>query len=314
MVSLVVGKFSLTTFDPLCQRIVNDVRQLAGIATGNSQMGKQNSMRQPVTICLINQKGGCGKSSTCFHLAGALAKEGMRVLLVDADPQGSLSQGFLGSALVESLPVSETMAALFDDETYFLDYNQLPRPTLDELIQIVPANQHLARHNFPMPETTGLKQFAVRNLLEELSDFDIVLIDCPPNLYLCSWNAMIAADYVVIPVPPEDFGTQGLRTVHQAVENVRELNPKLRRLGHLISRYDRRLLVHRSYERELRKLYQEMVLDTLIPEAAAFKVALTARMPVTHHAPRSRAANMTRELAKELLERIADHAEKRRVA
>ena len=91
---------------------------------------------------------GCGKSSTCFHLAGALAKEGMRVLLVDADPQGSLSQGFLGSALVESLPVSETMAALFDDETYFLDYNQLPRPTLDELIQIVPANQHLARHNF----------------------------------------------------------------------------------------------------------------------------------------------------------------------
>ena len=80
------------------------------------------------------------------------------------------------------------MAALFDDETYFLDYKQLPRPTLDELIQIVPANQHLARHNFPMPETTGLKQFAVRNLLEELSGFDIVLIDCPPNLYLCSWN------------------------------------------------------------------------------------------------------------------------------
>ena len=76
---------------------------------------------------------------------------------------------------------------------------------------------------------------------------------------------MIAADYVVIPVPPEDFGTQGLRTVHQAVENVRELNPKLRRLGHLISRYDRRLLVHRSYERELRKLYENMVLDTLIP-------------------------------------------------
>ena len=84
-------------------------------------------------------------------------------------------------------------------------------------------------------------QFAVREFLREAVEFDIVLIDCPPNLYRCSWTALVAADYVVIPVPPEDFGTQGLRAVHQTIEQARKLNPELRRLGHLITRSDRRL-------------------------------------------------------------------------
>ena len=70
-----------------------------------------------ISMCLINQKGGCGKSSSCFHLAGALALQDHRVLLVDADPQGSLSQAFLGSSTVENLPAASTLAALFDDHS-----------------------------------------------------------------------------------------------------------------------------------------------------------------------------------------------------
>ena len=78
-----------------------------------------------IALCLINQKGGCGKSSTCFHLAGAFAASGCSVLLIDADPQGSLSQGFLGSDFVENLPASKTLAALFDEDCFFLDQQQL---------------------------------------------------------------------------------------------------------------------------------------------------------------------------------------------
>ena len=125
-----------------------------------------------------------------------------------------------------------------------------------------------------------MTQFAIREFLEQNDHYDIVLIDCPPNLYQCSWNSMIAASYVVIPVPPEDFGTQGLRAVHQAIDNARKLNPTLRRLGHLVTRYDKRLLVHRSYEQRLRELYKAMVLDTIIPEVSAFNVALACRQPV----------------------------------
>jgi chromosome partitioning protein len=266
-----------------------------------------------VTLCLINQKGGCGKSSTCFHLAGAFVESGCSVLLVDADPQGSLSQGFLGSDFVESLPASETLAALFDESCFFLDRRRLIRPTRFEGISIVPANQHLANYNAPRPETAGMLQFSIREFLEEQEDFDIVIIDCPPNLYQCSWNAMIAASHVLIPVPPEDFGTQGLRAVHQCIDHARQLNPALRRLGHLVTRYDKRLLVHRSYEQRLRELYQKMVLDTIIPEASAFKVALACRQPVEFYSPKAAAAEAMRDLVAEIVAKIAGKAQKRTV-
>jgi chromosome partitioning protein len=147
-------------------------------------------------------------------------------------------------------------------------------------------------------------QYALRELLREAIEFDVVLIDCPPNLYRCSWLALVAADYVLIPVPPEDVGTQGLRAVHQTIEHARQLNPKLRRLGHLISRSDRRLLIHRAYEQRVRELYQSNVLETVIPEASAFKVSLASRSPVEFDMPNSLAAKLTRELTREILDRI----------
>ena len=231
------------------------------------------------TFCLINQKGGCGKSSTCFHLAGAFADLGLEVLLVDMDPQGSLSQGFLGSETVEALAIHQTIAALFEEDAFFKPHRSLFVPTAFDRITLCPANQTLAVFNTPEPEHSGMLQYAIREFLIEQSSFDIVLIDCPPNLYRCSWMAMIASDYVLIPVPPEDFGTQGLRAVHQCVQQARRLNPTPRRLGHLVTRSDRRLLVHRMYEQKLREVYGEMVMDTVIPEASAFKVALTRRRP-----------------------------------
>ncbi|TWU54715.1 MinD/ParA/CobQ/CobA-like protein [Rubripirellula tenax] len=267
-----------------------------------------------VTLCLINQKGGCGKSSTCFHLAGAFAGLGYSVLAVDADPQGSLSQGFFGSDEIENLPAEQTLAAVFDESTFFVDRRQLIRQTSFDNIAILPTNLHLATFNAPTPESAGMIQYSLRDALDEIGEYDVTLIDCPPNLYQCSWNAMIAADYVVIPVPPEDFGTQGLRAVHQCIDNARKLNTNLRRLGHLITRYDRRLLVHRSYEARLRTLYQEMVLDTVMPEVSAFKVALACRQPVQAYAPKSKAAASMRALAGELLTRIENRTNRKTMA
>ena len=264
----------------------------------------------PTTICFINQKGGCGKSSTCFHVGGSLADAGYRVLLVDADPQGSLSKGFFGRNVVENLAADQTIAAVFDGvpaESIVL------RTTFDGL-SLLAANQTLTPHNLPCPEHSGLRQFALAEELSHATDFDFVLIDCPPTLYLCSWNAMLAADYVVIPVPPEDFATQGLSAVHQAIDNARLLNSKLQLLGHLITRSDRRLLIHQAYERKLREIYGESVLDTVIPEASAFKVALSSRRPVGYFDPQSKAANLTLSLTNEILRRTGNAAPTRHVA
>ncbi len=257
-----------------------------------------------ISICLINQKGGCGKSSSCFHLAGALSAGGRSVLLVDVDPQGSISQAFFGSDAVEQMAPWQTMAALFDERCDQIDPSLLIRKTEIDGIHVLPANHHLAAFNQPSPESSGVMQFALRDFLEPLNRFDIVLFDCPPNLYRCSWNAMIAAEHVLIPIPPEDFGTQGIRAVHQALANVRVLNPTLRRLGHVITRSDRRMLVHRSYEARLRTLYGDQILQTTIPELSAFKVALACRRPVEMHDSRSQAAIATRQLTEEILNRI----------
>lgn len=265
------------------------------------------------TICFINQKGGCGKSSSCFHLAGHFATLGFRVLAIDADPQGSLSQGFFGSAAIESLSPRETLAAVFNDDE-MASPSVLIEPTQFERLSVIRANTQLARHNIPEPENAGMKQFALTTFLETIAGFDLILIDCPPNLYLCSWNAMLASNFIVIPVPPEDFATQGLRTVHQAIEQAKLLQPALKLLGHLIIRSDARLLVHRTYEQQLRGLHGATVFSTVIPEASAFKVALSCRKPVSFYAPKSKAAPLVAALGDEILHRMSLLDAQRRIA
>lgn len=256
-------------------------------------------------ICVINQKGGSGKSSLSFHLSGEFARIGLRVLVIDCDPQGSLSQGFFGSALIESLEVADTLACLFGEDTACVAHALSPMLTSVPGISVLPTNLHLACHNTPQPETSGLLQHTLRSFVDTLDGFDVVLFDCPPNLYQCTWNALLAATHVIIPVPPEDFGTQGLRAVQQAVHNARLLNPELRLLGHLVTRQDRRLLIHRAYEQKLRQLYGESVLGTVLPEASAFKVAVASRQPVSQFCQRSRASQSIVQLAGEILERTA---------
>ena len=266
------------------------------------------------TFCLVNQKGGVGKSSACFHLAGAYASQGFRVLVIDTDPQGSISQGFFGSEAVEQLPAEVTVATLFEEQWSFCDWKALVHTTRFDHIHVCPANQHLADFNTPRPEESGPSQYALREFVEDQSAYDIVLIDCPPNLYRCTWSAMIAADWVIIPVTPEDFGTQGLRAVHQAVENAQLLNPNLQRLGHLVTRSDGRLLIHKFYERRLRRLYGDLVLDNFMPELSAFKVAVAHRTPVELHRRRSRAARLTQNLCREILDRTDGLTQRRRAA
>ena len=252
----------------------------------------------------MNQKGGCGKSSTCFHLAGGFAANGQRVLLVDLDPQASLSQGFFGPTQVESLSAHETMAALLDDLEFFSDHDALIQATPFQSVSICASNHHLSPYNTPCPENVGVQQYDLREFIESIADVDLVLLDCPPNLYRATWLAMVAADFVLIPLNPEDFGAQGLRAVHHAITHARKLNSSLRLLGHLITRSDRRLVIHRTYEVKLRELYAESIFTTVLPEASAFKVSLSCRQPVEYYAPRSRAAYLTRQLVREILDRI----------
>jgi chromosome partitioning protein len=260
----------------------------------------------PLTICFINRKGGCGKSSCTFHLAGTLAKEGRKVLLLDLDPQASLSQGIFGPAAVEALPVDRSIAALFDDGCD-PEPAELVRPTPFQGISIVPGSNALESVNYPSPQECGELQTAVRLFLKEAREgFDLVLIDCPPTLALCSWNALVASDFVVVPLQPEDYGSQGITYIQRFIDQaLAKHNPGLRLLGYLLTMVQPRLGVHAAYSGQLRSLYREKVFTNVMPHAAHFKESIAARQPIAFYKPRCASSKAMQAIAAELLDRAA---------
>lgn len=265
-----------------------------------------------VTVCLLNLKGGVGKTSTCYHAAGVLARGGRRVLLVDADPQASLTQGFYGPQATRDLPATVTIAALFDPDHAAVP-EALVRPTGLPGLDLLAGSRHLTCANMIPPGDWGPLQFVLRDALDEVAGgYDVTLIDCPPNLHLCSWSAMAAASHVVVPLQPEDFGSQGLAPVQEAVAAVQAgPNPRLDLAGYLLTMLDKRLTVHATYEAMLRELYRNTVFRNVVPRAKDFVEAVAARQPVSAYKPRGAATKAMQAVADELLGRCAAGAARR---
>ena len=208
-----------------------------------------------IIIALINKKGGVGKTSTCHHLAGTLARHGRRVLLLDADPQASLTQGFWGPEAMRAFPGNQRRRPV-RPRAPSRSPRPLIRPTAFEGIDCPRFGPPDRLQQLPR-DRWGPSQGGMREFLDEGRDgFDLALIDCPPNLHLCSWAALVAADAVVVPLQAEDYGAQGIVSVQEAVAAVRaDPNPSLRLLGYLLTMFDKRLGIHPAYERQLRELY-----------------------------------------------------------
>ena len=263
-------------------------------------------MSDPLTIAMLNRKGGCGKTSTCHHLAGAFARQGRRVLLVDMDPQASLTQGLFGPQVTEGLFPGETVAGLFNDAVD-PDPDDLIRPTSFEGISLVAGSNELDNYNIPRPQETGELQLGLRRFLRESADrYDIALIDCPPNLSLCSWSALLAANSVVVPVQAEDYGAQGIVYIQRAFDAALAYhNPHLRLAGYLVTMFNKSLGIHTAYNHQLRTLYGGQVFDATVPLAKDYKEAVAARQPVGYYKPRSAASKAIMMVADELVARSA---------
>jgi chromosome partitioning protein len=256
-------------------------------------------------ISLLNMKGGVGKTSSCYHLAGTLAKSGLSVLLLDNDPQASLTNGFWGPEALRSLDPAESIAALYDPRFGAIP-EALIRPTGLEGIAIVPGSEALTSYNItPTAEWSGSERGIADFLAEVRNAFDVILIDCPPNLYLCSWAALVASDHIVVPVMAEDFGSQGLAPVERSIRAVRSgPNPSLRLLGYLLTMFDKRLTVHLTYEALLREMYGDLVFTATFPRAKDYIEAVAGRTPISHYKPKSAAAKSAKVVADEMVSRL----------
>jgi chromosome partitioning protein len=260
-----------------------------------------------VIVTLLNQKGGVGKTSTCHHLGGTLAELGRRILLVDNDPQSSLSQGFWGPVAVRRLEPSETIAALYRGDEPFPE--QVIRPSGIAGVDLLPGSRYATSFNVPDPHALPYEAGdCLRSFLEGIQErYDLVMIDCAPNLHLCSWAALAASARIIVPLQAEDYGAQGIIDVHDSIARVRAaVNPSLRLLGYLITMFSARKTVHKMYEANLRQLYGPTVFATTIPHAADFPEAISLRKTIAQHKPRSAAAKAVRDLAEEVLARLVD--------
>jgi chromosome partitioning protein len=256
-------------------------------------------------ITLLNQKGGVGKTSTTHHLSGALAAMGLRVLLLDNDPQSSLSQGFHGPDAIRNLDPSETMAALYAGDRPFP--SAVVRPTGIPGIDLVPGSRACTPFNVPEPAwADDERQGCLRAFLADVrGDYDLVLIDCPPNLHLCSWAALVASDHMIVPLQPEDYGAQGIIDVRESVAMVRSaVNPALTTLGYLLTMVAGKEAIHRAFEAALRAAMGSDVFAATVPRLAAYKEAIASRLPIEQHKPKGPAAAAIRAVAAELLGRL----------
>jgi chromosome partitioning protein len=252
-------------------------------------------------VSLCNQKGGVGKTTTTINLGASLAEYGRRVLLVDFDPQGSLSVG-LG---LNPHEMDKTIYNLLMDRGVRLDEVVVPSgiPGMD----LLPSNIDLSAAEVQLVHEVAREQTLARVLEPAIENYDVVLIDCQPSLGLLTVNALTASDGVIVPLECEYFALRGVALLKNTIDKVRErLNPGLEIDGVLGTMFDGRTLHGREVMQRLVEAWGDSVFHTVIRRTVKFSDSTVAGEPITSYAADSPGADAYRQLAKEVLDRWPD--------
>lgn len=250
------------------------------------------------TLAIANQKGGVGKTTTAVNLAAALTRLGLRILLVDIDPQANTTSSIgveksqlersTYDLLIEGLPLSEVVTPV-------------PRLGLD----LIGSSPQLAGAEVELVGE-GRRERRLREALRGQSDdYDLVIIDCPPSLGLLTVNALTSADKILIPIQCEYLALEGLMQLINTLDLVRRrLNPALDVLGVVMTMYDARTRLSAEVVESVRRHFPRRLFTTVIPRSVRLAEAPSHGLTILEYAPRSAGADAYLELAKEVADRL----------
>ena len=248
-------------------------------------------------ICITNQKGGVGKTTTAVNLGYFLAKDKFKTLIVDFDPQGNATSG-LG---VNKAKLKATMTEVLTGDAKLKD---VIVETKHKNLSIAPTTPELANAEVEIANARG-KFAKLKNVIESVSaEYDYVIIDSPPSLSLLTVNGMIAANYLLLPLQTEFYALEGVAQLLDSMKLVKKaMNPSLKLLGVLATMYDKRTSLSVEVLAEVKRYFKDKVFNTTIPRNVRVAEAPSHGVPVGNYDKFSKGAKAYKDLAREVEKR-----------